>query len=331
MVQQAVRKSYSYAQLEAVAQEMRADPDMVFYYEYQVPVSTLSNGQVLHLANEFGEPRTSGSGWPIDEQWIVGAAIGAAAAGSKSIARVPPMAQIYALEFIYNQAGKIRSMTGGQASMPFVLWVEGSRRGGGSAGQHSDVGTEAIFANLPGMKVVCPSNAYDAKGLMISAIRDPDPVVYMDYPEVKSGSQPDVPDEAYEVPLGQAAVRQEGTDMTIVAWAPATVEVERALPGLADAGISAEFIDPRTIKPLDVATLAASARKTGRLLVVDHGHYTNGIGSHVIAEVVQQAPGIRAHKIAFPDVPGPGSSVMMDWLRPDAPKIVDAAVQLMRA
>ncbi len=325
------QKSYGYAQLEAVAQEMRADPNMVFYYEYSVPVSTMPDGTVLDLRTEFGEPRTSGSGWPIDEQWIVGAAIGAAAAGSKAIARLPSMAQLYALEYVYNQAGKIRSMTGGQASMPFVLWVDGARRGGGSAGQHTDVGVEAIYANLPGIKVVCPSNAYDAKGLLVSAIRDPDPVVYMNYPEVRAGAQPNVPDEAYEVPFGEAAIRQAGSDLTIVAWAPATVDVARALPQLTEAGISAEFIDPRSLKPLDVETLARSARKTGRMLVVDHGHDTNGFGSHVIAEVVQEVPGTITRKIAFPDVPGPGSGEMMSWLRPDAPKIVDAAKQLMRA
>ena len=310
---------------------MRADPNMVYYYEYQVPVATLPNGEVLDLRAEFGEPRTSGSGWPIDEQWIVGAAIGAATAGSKAIARLPSMAQLYAIEYVYNQAGKIRSMTGGQASMPFVLWVDGASRGRGSAGQHTDVGAEAIYANLPGIKVVCASNAYDAKGLLISAIRDPDPVVYMDYPEVRGGAQPNVPDEAYEVPLGEAAIRQAGSDLTIVAWAPATVDVARALPQIAQAGISAEFIDPRSLKPLDVETLARSARKTGRMLVVDHGHDSNGFGSHVIAEVVQEVPGTITRKIAFPDVPGPGSGEMMNWLRPDAPKIVDAAKQLMRA
>ncbi len=153
----------------------------------------------------------------------------------------------------------------------------------------------------------------------------------MNYPEVRGGAQPNVPDEAYEVPLGEAAIRQSGSDLTIVAWAPATVEVARALPLLAEAGISAEFIDPRSLKPLDVETLAQSARKTGRMLVVDHGHYTNGFGSHVIAEVVQEVPGTKTRKIAFPDVPGPGSGAMMTWLRPDAPKIVDAAKQLMRA
>ena len=165
------KKPYNYAQLEAVAQEMRANPDMVYYYEYQRPVTTSATGETARFGCRVRRGlRTSGRGWPIDESWIAGAAIGAAAAGSKAIARLPSMAQIFALEYVYNQAGKLRSMTGGQAGMPFVLWVDGSGRRRGSAGQHTDVGAEAMFANLPGIKVVVPSNAYDAKGLLISAI-----------------------------------------------------------------------------------------------------------------------------------------------------------------
>ena len=325
------KKTYYYAQLEAVAQEMRADPEMVYYYEYQKPTTIGPTGEIFDLVGEFGDLRTSGRGWPIDESWIAGVAIGVDAAGSKAIARLPSMAQIFAIEFVYNQAGKLRSMTGGQANMPFVLWVDGAGRRRGSAGQHTDVGAESLFANLPGIKVAVPSNAFDAKGLLISAIRDPDPVVYIDYPEVKSGMQPDVPDDAYEVPLGQASVRTSGRHVTLVAWAPATVEASRAVAELAKRGVSVEFIDPRSLKPLDTDTILASARKTGRLLVVEHGHYTAGFGAHVVAEVAQAVPGIKTRRLAFPDVPGPGAAGMMGWLRPDAPKIVDAAVQLLRA
>jgi pyruvate dehydrogenase E1 component beta subunit len=324
------KKPYAYAQLEGVAQEMRKNKDMVFFYEYDTPVATSPTGEILDLIKEFGPLRTSGRGWAIDESWLVGVSIGVAAAGSIAVVRLPAMTTIYAIEYIYNQAGKLRSMTGGQAGMPFVLWQSGGSRTKGSAGQHTEVGQEALYANLPGVKVVVPSNAYDAKGLLIAAIRDPDPVVYFDYPEVKSGDQPDVPDDAYEVPLGKAAVRQAGKDLTLVAWAPATVDVKRALPEIAKAGISVEYIDPRSLKPLDVETLVASVRKTRRLLVVEHSHYTNSYGSHIIAEVAQAVPGVKARKIAFPDVPGPGAEGMMAWLRPDAPKILDAAMQIVR-
>jgi pyruvate dehydrogenase E1 component beta subunit len=326
----AIKKSYLYAQFEGLAQEMRRNPEMVYFYEYGNTSAVLPTGEVIDLLKEFG-PRTSGTGWPIDEAWIAGVAIGVAAAGSPAVARLPSMASIYPLEYVYNQAGKLRSMTGGQASMPFVLWVDGASRRRGSAGQHTDVGQESLYAALPGVKVVVASNAYDAKGLLIAAIRDPDPVVYYDYGEVKAGEQPEVPDEAYEVPLGQAAIRQEGRDVTVVAWAPATLEVAGALPMIAKMGISVEYIDPRSLKPLDVKTLAASVRKTGRLLVVEHAHYTGGYGSQIITQAVEAVPGIRARKISFPDVPGPGSGVMMDWLRPDAPKIADAVRQIARA
>lgn len=324
------KKSYVSAVLEAVSGEMRANPDMVYFYE-EKRTSVLASGDVLDPAKEFGNIRTSGQGWPIDETWIVGAATGAAAAGSKAVARLPMMTNFYALEYIFNQAGKLRAITGGQATMPLVLWLDGSGRGRGMAAQHTDAGMETVYAQLPGLKVVVPSNAYDAKGLMISAIRDPDPIVFCDYSEVKSGEQPDVPDEPYEIPLGKAVIRQEGRHLTIVAWAPATVEVKKALPMLANAGISVEFIDLRSLKPMDVDTLTASVRKTGHLLVVEHGHYTAGFGAHVIAEVVQVVRGATVGRIAFPDVPCPGSPVMVDYLRPDAPNIADAGIQLMRA
>ena len=310
---------------------MRATPDMVYYYE-EKRTAVLPSGQVLDPAKEFGDVRTSGPGWPIDETWIVGVAIGAAAAGSKAVARLPMMTNFYALEYIFNQAGKLRAMTGGQASMPLVLWLDGAGRGRGSAAQHADAGFESVYAQLPGLKVVVPSNAYDAKGLLVSAIRDPGPVVYMDYEEMKSGPQPDVPDDQYEIPFGEAVIRQEGRDLTLVAWAPATVEVALALPTLAKAGISVEYIDPRSLKPLDVDTLVASVRKTRRLLVVEHGHYTNGFGSHILGEVMQGLPGvgITARRIAFPDVPCPAAPIMVDYLRPKAENIVDAAVKMIR-
>lgn len=323
-------KPYAYAQLEGVAQEMRKDKNLCFYWEYGAPVATMPTGEIINIAKEFGTPRTSGGGWAIDETWIAGVAIGLAASGMPCICRFPAMAQIYPIEFIYNQAGKLRHMTGGQATMPLVIWVDGGGRTRGSAGQHTEAGYESLYTHLPGLKVVVPSNAYDAKGLMIAAIHDPDPVVYYDYPEVKSGVQPDVPDETYEVPIGKAVVRQQGTDVTLVSWAPATVDVMRALPGLKQAGVSVEYIDPRSLKPLDLDTILTSVKKTGRLLVVDHANWTNGFGSHIIAEVVQALPGIKARRISFPDAPGPGAGNMMAWARPDAPKIIDAAKQIMK-
>lgn len=178
---------------------------------------------------------------------------------------------------------------------------------------------------------LCPSNAYDAAGLMTAALRQKDPVIFNDYREVASGEQPDVPDEAWEVPIGKGIVRQEGTDLTLVSWAPATVDVNKAMPDLAKENISVEYIDLRSIKPWDVELVSASAKKTGKLLVVEHGYWTNGFSANVIAEVVQKQPGVRAGRITFPDAAGPAAAEMINWMRPDAPKIIDAVKKLIAA
>jgi pyruvate dehydrogenase E1 component beta subunit len=234
------------------------------------------------------------------------------------------------LEFVFNQTANMSMMTGGQVNVPIVMWMDGAGRGGGSAQQHSQVGQEAMYANIPGLKIVCPSNAYDAAGLMTAAIRDPDPVMFFDYREVAAGMQPDVPDETYEVPIGPAVVRQEGTDLTLVSFAPATVDVGKALPDIEAEGISVEYIDPRTLKPLDVDTIAKSVEKTGKLLVVEHGYWTNGFSAHIVAEVAQVVDGAILRRITFPDAAGPASGDMIAWMRPDAPKILEA-VKMMAA
>lgn len=327
------KKPYAYAQFEGLAQEMRSNKLLCHFYEYAYPAAVGPTGDVLDLGREFGAPRTSGKGFAIDEAWYIGCATGAAIYGVPVVLHLPAMTTTFCTEFIFNQAAKIRHMTGGQGSCPIVIWQDAAGRtygrAGGSAGQHTDVGEEALFANMAGLKIVAPSNAYDAKGLLIAAIRDPDPVMYWDYGEVKAGEQPDVPDEAYVVPIGKAAVRQEGKDLTMVAWAPAIVDVGKALPDITKQGISVEYIDLRTIKPWDLDTVLASVKKTGRLLVVTHAHYTNSFASHVVAEVVQKAPGVKCKIIAFPDAPGPFATTMMAWMRPDAPKIVFAAKQMM--
>lgn len=324
------KKPYRYSILEAVANEMRKNKEMCYFYEYESPIATLPTGEVLNLWKEFGDLRTSAQGWPLDEAWYVGVATGLGAAGVRVVLELPSMTTVFAFEQIFNQIGNIRMMTGGQASMPVVIWQDGAARAGGSAQQHSQVGWEAMYASIPGLKIVAPSNAYDAAGLMTAAIHDPDPVLFCDYSEVASGEQPDVPDQSYEVPIGQAAVRQEGKDITLVAWSPATVDAQKALPDLAKAGLSVEYIDLRTIKPLDEATLVASVKKTGKLLVVDHGYWTNGFSANVVAVAAQKVPGAKVARITFPDAAGPAAKEMIGWMRPDAPKIVAAVTALVK-
>jgi pyruvate/2-oxoglutarate/acetoin dehydrogenase E1 component len=324
------KKPYRYSILEAVANEMRKDPTMCYFYEYESPIGTLPTGEVLNLWKEFGDVRTSGQGWPLDEAWYVGVATGLGIAGVRVVLELPSMTTVFPFEQIFNQIGNLRMMTGGQGHMPVVIWIDGAARAGGSAQQHSQVGWEALYANIPGLKVVAPSNAYDAAGLMTAAIHDPDPVIFCDYSEVASGDQPDVPDSPYEVPIGQASVRQEGKDLTLVGWAPATVDILKALPDIAKAGISVEYVELRTIKPLDEATITASVKKTGKLLVVDHGYWTQGFSATVAAAGAQGVLGAKVARITFPDASGPAAREMIGWMRPDAAKIVDAVTKFAK-
>jgi pyruvate dehydrogenase E1 component beta subunit len=325
------KKPFRYALLEAIAQGMRSNPNLCYFYEYQSPVATLPDGTVLNLRKEFGDWRTSAGGWPLDETWYIGMATGMASSGMPVVVELPSMTAVFAYDYIFNQVANFRMMTGGQYSMPMVIVQDGASRSGGSAQQHSQVGWEAMYANIPGLKIVAPRNAYMAAGLMTAAINQPDPVLYANYGEVASGEQPDVPDGPFEVEIGKAEVVQEGKDLTIVAWAPATVDVQKALPDLAKEGISVEFIDLYTIKPMDLDTLLASAKKTGRVLVVDHGYWTNGFSANVVANIVQFAPGVKTARITFPDAAGPAAREMILWMRPDAPKIIDAAKKMMAA
>jgi len=322
-------KPGGYALLEAVQHEMRDNPLLHFWWQSRRPVAVSPQGQVIDLYAEFGDPRVP-TGTAIDEEWYMGAAAGAAMSGVPSIAQFPSMTPVRTMEFVFNQIGKLRHMTGGQASMPMVIWQQNAGRRPGMAGQHADAGQEAMMASIPGVKVVVPSNPYDAKGLMIAAIRDPDPVALWHYGAIDP-VQVDVPDEAYIVQIGEAAIRQEGSDITIVGYGPAAIEIMNAREGLAAAGISAEIIDPRSIKPMPVEAIAASARKTGRLLAVDHGHETLSTASEVIAQTALHAPGTKFARMTFPDAPPPGARVMIEWMTPDAPKIVEAARRLLDA
>lgn len=322
-------KPGTYAILEAVQSEMRAQPLLTYWWQSSKPIAVSPMGQVIDLYKEFGDPRVP-FGTAINEEWYVGAAAGSALSGVPAIARLPSMTSVRAFDLVFNQIGKLRHMTGGQANMPLVLWQDGAGRAAGPAGQHADAGQESLYAAIPGIKVVVPSDPHDAKGLMVAALRDPDPVVFFHYPEI-NGVRVDVPDDAYEIKIGEAVTRQEGTDLTIVGFGPAAVEISRAIPALKEAGISAEIIDPRSVKPLPIDHIAQSVRKTGKLLTVDHGHETLCSATEIIARCAMQVQGARYARLAFPDAPPPGARVMLEWMRPDAPKIVDAAKKLVAA
>lgn len=320
-------KPGNFAVLEAIQFEMQQQPHLTMLYEYQRPTAISPMGKVIDLHKEFGAPRIPDWG-PIDEEWFVGGGAGIAMTGVRSIAHVPSMCTLRCFELVFNQVGKLRHMTGGQVNMPLVIWQDAAGRNPGMAGQHADAGQEALYASIPGVKVVVPANPFDAKGLMHAALRDPDPVIFFHYSPINSVVI-DVPDGDYVIPIGEAAIRQEGTDLTIVAYGPAAIEVNKALPGLAEAGISAEIIDPRSIKPLPIEAINQSVRKTGKLLVVDHGHETLGTASEIIARVAMAVPGAKLARSTFPDAPPPGAAEMIRWMTPDAPKVVEAARKMV--
>jgi len=320
-------KSMSYAILEGIQGEMKRDKLLTILYEYQSPAAGWE-GRTINLEAEFGRWRVRFS--PIDENWIVGGAMGMSMIGVPAIAHIPSMTTLIPYELMFNHAGKLRHMTGGQAAFPMVLWADMQGRAAFQAGQHADAGLESSYARLAGLKVVIPSNPYDAKGLMVSAIRDVDPVVFCQYPVPSSG--PDVPDEPYTVPIGQAVVRTEGKDITIVGYAPQTVEIAKAVEQLKQRGISAEFIDPRTLSPLEqvMETIIESVKKTGKLLTSDDGSYSFCNCAEIIARTAEAVPGAKFKRLAFPDAPPPGAPEMINYMRVNAADIAAAAEKMVR-
>ena len=320
-------KSMKYAILEAIQGEMHRDKLLTLLYEYQSP-SVSWGGRRINIEKEFGGWRARFSA--IDENWIVGGAMGMSMIGVRAIAHIPSMTTLIPYELMFNHAGKLRHMTGGQAAFPMVLWADMQGRSPFQAGQHADAGLESSYARLAGLKVVIPSNPYDAKGLMISAIRDVDPVVFCQYPVPASG--PEVPDGPYTVPIGQPAIRTEGEDITIVGYAPQTVEIAKAVKQLRQRGIGAEFIDPRTLAPLEkvMETIVASVKKTGRLLTSDDGSYSFCDCAEIIARVAEAVPGAKFKRLAFPDAPPPGAPEMINYMRVNATDIVAASEKMVR-
>jgi pyruvate dehydrogenase E1 component beta subunit len=241
-------------------------------------------GITAGLSTAFGTDRVKST--PIAEQAIMGAAIGASMAGYKVVAEIMMMNfTTVAMDMIVNHAAKLRFMSGGQTSVPIVIRTL-TGAGWQTAGQHSDF-LEGWFAHVAGIKVVCPAFPADYKGLMLAAIADPDPVMF-----VEAGGTFFVPHEfpadQGAIPLGKARVMQEGTDLTIVTWSAQSVRALAAAPALAEAGISAELIDLRTISPWDKETVLASVAKTGRLLIAHEAVRNFGPGGEIAATVSEE-------------------------------------------
>ncbi len=262
---------------------------------------------------------------PLSESAYVGAAIGAAACGLR------PVAELMFIDFmgvcldqIYNQAAKFRYMFGGKAETPVVIRAM-CGAGFRAAAQHSQMLTP-IFTHIPGLKVVCPSNAYDTKGLLIQSIRDNDPVIFLEHKNLYA-SETDVPEEPYAIPFGEANIAREGSDVTIVAYGLMVPNSLAAAETLKKEGIDAEVIDLRTLSPIDMETVIESVEETGRLVCVDEANPRCSIASDISATVAQDAFKALKAPIAMvtaPHAPVPFSPSLEDIYIPSPDRIADA-------
>ena len=280
-------------------------------------------GVTRGLIETFGANRIRKT--PISEAAFVGAAVGAAAAGLRPFAHVMFSSFFYvAMDQVANQAARLRYMSGGQVELPIVYFA-GTGPSGSAAAQHSE-NPHSILMHTAGLKVVMPSTPYDAKGLMIEAIRDRNPVVFLADLRLARRREP-IPGDPYAIPLGVADVKREGEDVTVVALA-SLVHVALDVAGkLDEEGISVEVIDPRSLVPFDWDTIVASVRKTGRLVVADPARRLCGLGAEVVAGVSERAWDslrTRPRRVTWPDIPVPFSPVLEERLDVGADDVEEA-------
>jgi pyruvate dehydrogenase E1 component beta subunit len=306
---------------EALHQEMERDPTVFIVGEDVGQHPPM--GATLGLLQKFGPQRVVDT--PISESAILGLAVGAAAAGLRPVVEIMFMDFLFvAFDQVINQMAKMRYMFGGKAKLPIVVRCP---CGGGYslAAQHSQ-SLEAMLCHIPGLKVVMPATPHDAKGLLTAAIRDDNPVFFLEHKKCYTLAG-DVPQEQYEVPLGVAEVRRPGGDVTIVATSYMVHEALQAADELAQRGIEAEVIDPRTLLPLDMNAILTSVRKTHRVVIVHEAVKFCGVGAEIAAQIAEaafddlKAPPLR---VAAPFSPVPFSVPLENAYLPNAQKIVDA-------
>ena len=319
---------YSLALNEALHQMMESDPS-VFLIGQGVKSPWYVGNTAQGLLERFGEARVIDT--PVSENAVTGAAVGAAIAGMKPVVVHPRMDfMFYAFDPIINEAANWFYMNGGKASVPVVIWGI-INRGGEQAAQHSQA-LHSIFSHVPGLKIVMPATPYDAKGLMVSAIRDPNPVVYIDDRWLYRNEGP-VPEALYEVEIGRGIIRRKGRDVTIVGISYMAAEAESAAEALEKKGIDAEVIDLRTAKPIDEALVIRSVKKTGRLVIADVGWRSCGLAAEVSAVVGERAMKyLKAPigRVTLPDCPAPASAVLEKAYYRNRADIVKAVRKVLR-
>jgi len=313
--------NYSDALKEALREEMRRD-ESIFLIGEDIGLDGGVFAVTRGLIDEFGPERVVDS--PISEEGIVNIGLGAALTGCRPVVEIMFSSFMgIPMEAIYNQVAKIRYMSGGQADVPLVIRTA-NVLGRSSAAQHSGR-TEAWFMHTPGVRVVAPATPYDAKGMLKTALRGTDPVIFFEQAFLYFKYKGDVPDEDYTVPFGKARIHREGTDISLIAYSMMVHKAEEAAGQLAAEGIEAEIVDLRSLSPLDVDTICTSVRKTHRAVICSDDERTSGTAAEVMAVIMEnafydlEAPIAR---IAAPDVPVPYSPVMEKFIIPTAEVIV---------
>lgn len=314
------RISFSEALREAMCQEMRRD-ESVFLMGEDVGVFGGVFGVSAGMYNEFGEKRVRDT--PISEQAIVGAGLGAALVGMRPIVEIMFADFVtVAMDQVVNQAAKARYMSGGKARVPLTIRIVNGAPGSAAA-QHSQ-SPESWFMNVPGLKIAIPATPYDAKGLLTTAIRGQDPVLFFEH-KMLYAEKGEVPSDDYTVPFGQAAIRRQGTDATIIAIGGVLPKVMQAADRLAQNNISVEVVDPRTLVPLDTAALVESVKKTGRAVIVHEAHLRAGPGAEIAAILAQEAIGYLdapVMRVGAKNVPFPYNPDLENFILPGVDEIV---------
>lgn len=278
-------------------------------------------GVTTNLFKQFGEERVFDV--PLSENGLTGIAVGAAIAGMRPIFfHNRPDFLLLTMDQFVNHATKYNYMSGGQCPIPIVIWAA-IGKGWGAAGQHSQ-SLQALFAHIPGCKVIMPTTPYDSKGLLLSAIEDNNPVVILEH-RVLLNQKGHVPNNAYKIPIGKGIIRKEGTDVTIVANSLMVSESIKAARRLELEGISVEVIDLRSIKPWDELLVINSVMKTGRLLVADTDWYSFGVGAEIAATIAEKAFNYLkcgVMRVAYPDAPAPASVTLEEAYYPSESEII---------
>jgi acetoin:2,6-dichlorophenolindophenol oxidoreductase subunit beta len=313
--------TYAQAVREALTEEMTRDPNIILMGEdigVYGGVFKVTEG----LLARFGPERVRET--PISEAGFVGAGVGLAMTGKRPIMELMFMDFLWvASDQIFNQAAKMRYMSGGRVKMPFLIRTQqGGGRGNGA--QHSQ-SLETVFTHIPGMKVVLPATPYDAKGLLKCALREDNPVIFIEH-KLLYNTKGQVPEEEYTVPLGVADVKRAGSDVTLVSLSRTVLFALEAAEEAGQEGVSAEVIDLRTTVPLDVEAVLKSVRKTGRLVVAHESHTRLGIGAEIAALVQEHAfdyldaPIVR---VGAMDIPIPASKTLEDVVLPGKAQILE--------